>query len=117
MNRLTLMAMLALAGCTTPVQYSQGPMTRLDKDTEYRVEDQKNGFQLIVSYSAYTFLAESSAMLTMCRNTITSLAHDIAEKRGRKIKPVAEQRIRTSLGYNGITGVSSCSATAPVEWQ
>jgi hypothetical protein len=49
--------------------------------------------------------------------TITSLAYDVAEKRGRQIKPVVEQRIRTSLGYNGITGVSSCSATAPVEWQ
>ena len=116
MKRAILLAAM-VAGCTTPVAYNTGPMQRLDKDTEYSVEERPNGFQLAVNYSAYTFLAESSAMLTTCKQAITSVAYDVAEKRGRRIKPINEQRIRTSLGYNGITGVSACSATAPVEWE
>lgn len=116
MKRILVLALM-LTGCTTPAQYGSAPMERLDKDTEYRVEERQNGFQLIVSYSAYAFLPESSAILRMCKQTITSLAYDVAEKRGRHIKPIVEQRIRTSLGRNGLTGMSSCSATAPVEWE
>ena len=38
------------------------------------------------------------------------------EARGRKIQPVNEQRIRLSMGRDGFTGITSCSATAPVDF-
>lgn len=116
MRYAILVAMLALAGCSTPVQYTDKPMAQLNKDTTYRVDDRPGGFTVTVSYSSYTFMAEPAAIASTCKQTLTSLAHDLAEKQGRRIKPIDEQRIKISTGYNGITGVTSCSASAPADW-
>lgn len=117
MKRLTVAVLVLLAGCSEPTQYAAGPMTRLDGNTQYRTDDRPGGFQITVAYSTYTFLAEPAATMQVCKQALTSAAYDIAEKQGRKIKPIDEQRIRISPGYNSITGISSCTATAPVDWQ
>ena len=36
--------------------------------------------------------------------------------KGKKIKQLDEQRIRLSFGRNGLTGVTSCLASAIAEW-
>jgi hypothetical protein len=105
-----------LAGCATPVAYTYGAMTRYDKDTEYRTDDTLKGFTLTISHSRYQFIPETEAVALSCRQALTSLAYEIGERRGRKIAPVNEQRIRMSFGRNGFSGITSCSATAPVDW-
>ena len=117
MKRLAVAALVLVAGCSEPTQYTSGPMTRLDSNTQYRTDDRPGGFQLTVTYSTYTFTAEPSATMQVCQRTLVALAHELAEKQGRKIKPIDDQRMRITPGYNGITGISSCSATAPVDWQ
>ncbi len=107
---------VTLTGCATPVGYTNEPMARYDKDTEYRVDDRPNGFTLTIYYSRYQFIPESDAVAVACRQALTALAHEIAEKRGRQIKPIDTQRIRMSFGRNGVTGITSCSATAPADW-
>ena len=91
-------------------------MTSYDKTSEYRIDDRPGGFTVFVEYERYQFIPESSAVATACRAMLTSLAHEMAEARGRKIQPVNEQRIRLSMGRNGVTGITSCSATAPVDF-
>jgi hypothetical protein len=109
-------SLLLIAGCATPVGYSNQPFETYDKDTEYRADETPTGFILSVYYSRFQFFPESEAVAISCRQALTSLAYELAEKRGRKIVAVNEQRIKMSFGRNGLTGITSCSAAAPVEW-
>lgn len=106
----------SVSGCATPVSYSSAPLTRYDKDTEYSYEATPSGFTLAIYYSRYQFIPESDAVSSACRSALTAIAHELAERQGRKIKQINEQRIRVSLGRNGVGGITSCSASAPAEW-
>ena len=116
-NIALLMTALALAGCTTPAIQTDMPMTQLDKNTQYAVVDRPDGFDLTVAYSRYQFIPESEAVSTACKAALTSTAWDIAKKRGKEIVPLNEQRIKISMGRNGLAGITSCSASVPVEWK
>lgn len=108
--------LLALGACATPVGHSNRPMQTYDRDTEYQVEERPGGFALTIYYSRYQFIPESDAVALACRSSLTAIAHEVAERRGRRIQQVNEQRIRLSMGRNGVTGITSCSATAPVDY-
>jgi len=45
-----------------------------------------------------------------------SLAHELAEQRGKKLEPINEQRIRKSMGRNGVTGITSWSGMVPATY-
>ena len=105
-----------LIGCATPVSHTASQMKTFDKDTEYVVDERADGFALTIAYSRYQFIPESDALTTACKSALTSLAWELAEKKGKKIRTLNEQRIRLSLGRNGLTGVTSCQANAIVEW-
>jgi len=107
---------MLLTGCATPVSHTASQMKTFDKDTEYVVDERADGFALTIAYSRYQFIPESDALTIACKSVLTALAWDIAEKKGKKIRPLNEQRIRLSLGRNGLTGVTSCQANAIVEW-
>ncbi|MFJ1253433.1 hypothetical protein [Cupriavidus sp. CuC1] len=111
------LALSSLAACTTPMAYTDKPMTPFDRDTEYAVEDTPGGFALTVNYGRYQFIPESAAVATACKAALTSVAHDVAQRKGRQIEQVNEQRIKLSIGRNGFSGVTSCSATAPIAWK
>lgn len=107
---------LLLVGCASPIVYTDQPMSSYDKDTDFAVVDRPGGFTLTINYGRYQFIPESSAVATACRSALTSVAHDLAEKKGRRIEPINEQRIKISMGRNGFTGMTTCSASAPVNW-
>lgn len=92
-------------------------MTVYDRDTEYEISERSDGFSLAINYSRYQFIPESSAVAQACKSALTSLAHELADRKGKKIKPIEEQRIRLSFGRNGFTGITSCSASAIAEWR
>jgi uncharacterized lipoprotein len=118
MKKVVLLTIvLNLAGCATPEIYTETPMIQLDKNTQYAVVERPDGFDLTVAYSRYQFIPESAAVATACRAALTSTAWEIAKKRGKEIQPVNEQRIKISMGRNGLAGITSCSATVPVEWK
>jgi hypothetical protein len=107
---------LLLVGCATPVSYTNQALHTYDKDTEYSIEERPDGFALTVYYSRYQFIPESDAVATACKSALTAIAYEVAEDRGRSIDQINEQRIRISMGRNGLTGITSCSATAPVSF-
>jgi hypothetical protein len=117
MRTLLLCFSVLISSCATPVSHTNAPMSTYDKDTEYAVEDRSTGFGLTVYYSRYQFIPESTAVATACKSALTALAWEIAEKRGKKIEPLNEQRIRISMGRNGLSGITSCQALAVVEWK
>lgn len=104
---------LMLGGCATPATYTSAPMKAYDKDTSYSVEEAPGGFVVTVEYSRYQFIPESGAVQTSCRQQLTSIAHEEAKRRGRALAPVNEQQMKISMGRNGFTGITSCSASVP----
>ncbi|MFM7344134.1 MAG: hypothetical protein ACKO1J_02040 [Tagaea sp.] len=106
-----------MAGCAGPAVNNDLPMIRYDRDTEYRTEDTALGFTVTINHSRGQLLPELSAVGQSCRQALTAVAGDIAERRGRRIAPINDQRIRTSFVRNPLLGVTYCSATAPVFWE
>ena len=105
----------SLFGCSTATIYTDKPMIRHDKDTEYSVEDNQNGFVLSIFYERYQFTPESTSVAASCKSALTSLAWEIAQKKGRDIQQINDQQIKLSMGRNGFTGITSCSASVPVK--
>jgi hypothetical protein len=108
---------LFVTGCATPVSHTNIPVSTYDKDTEYGIEETNTGFGITVYYSRYQFIPESSAVSIACKSQLTSIAWEHADKSGRPIKQINEQRIRVSMGRNGITGITSCQAYGVAEWK
>jgi hypothetical protein len=113
---ITIASITLLTGCATPVGHSNIPLSTYDKDTEYGIEPREDGFGITIYYSRYQFIPESNAVATACKSQLTSIAWEHAEKSGKKIKPMNEQRIKVSMGRNGITGITSCQANGIAEW-
>lgn len=112
-----LLLVITLMGCATATKQTDAAMTPYDKDTEYAVAPRPDGFALAVNYSRYQFIPESDAVAVACRSALMAITYEQADKQGRKIKPLNEQRIRISMGRNGLSGITSCSASAIAEWQ
>jgi hypothetical protein len=117
MRLLTVLLLTALVGaCATPVSHTNVSLATYDKDTEYGLEDRPDGFGITVYYSRYQFIPESDAVALACKSALTSIAWEVAEKRGRKLQQINEQRIRISMGRNGLSGITSCQAFAVAQW-
>lgn len=114
---IALLAVSALHGCATPVKQTNAAMKEYDKDTDYVVTKNANGFDISVDYNRYQFIPESDAVAMACKSALTSIAHEEAKKIGKTIKPINEQTIKISMGRNGVTGITSCSASVSAEWQ
>ena len=112
-----LLFVMMLTGCATPVSHTNIHLSNYDKDTEYGIEKRDDGFAITVFYSRYQFVPESDAVATACKSQLTAIAWEHADNEGREIEPVNEQRIRISMGRNGLTGITSCQANAIVKWK
>lgn len=117
--RLLVSAFLALTliGCATVVKQTNAPMSQYDKNTKYTIDPNPAGFSVSIYYSRYQLIPESSAVATACKQVLTSIAHEHASNVGREIEQINEQAIRLSMGRNGMSGITSCSASAPAKWK
>jgi len=106
-----------LVSCATPVSHTNIPLSTYDKDTEYGIEKRDDGFAITVYYSRFQFFPESDAVATACKSQLTAIAWEHADNEGNEIEPVNEQRIRISMGRNGVSGITSCQANAVVKWK
>lgn len=114
---ISLVSIVLFTGCTRPMGYTNKPMHTYDQNTEYTIQERDNGFTITTYYTRYQFIPESDSVLQACKSNLTAIAYEIAEAKGKKnIKPINEQRIKISMGRNGLTGITSCSASVPVEY-
>ena len=114
MKPILIALMAFFAGCATPASYSTQPLSRYDKDTTYRIDEHPKGFAVTVYYSRYQFIPESDALAQAAKSALLNIALETADARGRQIERVDDQRIRMSMGRNGITGTTSWSGTVKV---
>lgn len=112
-----LLLSVLLVACATPVSHTNTSLSTYDKDTEYGVEERTDGFGITVYYSRYQFIPESDAVATACKSALTSIAWEVADKKGKQIDPINEQSIRISMGRNGLSGITSCQAFAVAKWK
>lgn len=105
---------VALCSCATPVGYTEKALARHDKNTTYRVDDHSVGFTVTMYYSRYQFVPESDAVLAAAKTNLTAICYDVADARGKEIRPINEQRIRMSMGRNGVTGITSWTGSVKV---
>ena len=108
---------LAVSACATPVSHTNIPVLTYDKNTEYVMEERPIEFGITVYYSRYQFIPESDAVAIACKSQLTSIAWEHSDKVGKPIKQINEQRIRISMGRNGLSGITSCQAFAVAEWK
>lgn len=108
---------ILLSGCATAVRQSDAPQSQYDKNTKYGIETRPDGFGVSLYYSRYQFVPESDAVATACKQQLTAIAFEHAEKQGKEIQPINEQAIRLSMGRNGLSGITSCSAFATAKWK
>ena len=108
---MLFVAIFTFASCATPVGYAEKPMARYDKNTTYRVDDNSDGFTVTMFYSRYQFIPESDAVALAAKSNLTTLCHEIADSKGRQIENINEQRVKMSMGRNGVTGVTSWTGT------
>lgn len=110
-------AILFLSACATPVSHTNIALSTYDKNTEYGIEPRDDGFAITVFYSRYQFVPESDAVAIACKSQLTAIAWEHADNQGKEIQQINEQRIRISMGRNGISGITSCQANVIVEWE
>jgi hypothetical protein len=106
-----------LTGCSVPDPNADLPMTRYDRETEYRTEDTLTGFTVTINHSRGQLVPDMGTVGQSCRQALVTVAQEIAERRGRRIAPINDSRIRTSFVRNPVTGLTHCSATVPVFWE
>ena len=104
-------------GCASPVSYTEKSLTRVDKDTSYRIDEHEYGFTITAYYSRYQFIPESGAVAQAGKSALLSTAYDVAEARGKKLQPINEQRVKMSMGRNGVSGITSWTGTVQVFYQ
>lgn len=109
----SLLATLALTACAT----TQAPMGEDPGRDSFSVNERPDGFVVSVAYSRYQFVPQTDAVLQACRASLLSTAHEVADKRGRAIEHIDEQRIQITTGRNIVTGMTSCEASVPVTWK
>lgn len=71
---------------------------------------------LYVTCERYQFVPSYGALDSAATSELLSLAHEIAEERGRHLASINEQRIRKSMGRNGVTGITSWSGMLKVKF-
>lgn len=108
---------LLLMGCSDAVVLTEKPLTKLDRQTSYAIEERDGGFYITVLQRVSQFFPEIGPVLEQCKSSITSIAYDYADNLDREIKPINPQRIRLTTGRNGFTATTSCSASVLVKWK
>ena len=104
-------------GCATPVGYTNKPLQTYDKDTEYRVDDEENGFKVTVYYARYQFMPESDVVASAGKSALLHIALEEAKTRGHEIQKINEQEIQMSMGRNGLSGITSYSGVVVVHYE
>jgi hypothetical protein len=112
-----LLGLLLGSGCSSPSRLTDKEMTPYDDHTQYAIEEREDGFVITVGYSQYQFVRDGNSVAEACRSALKVIAHEIADKQNKKIEPLDEQRIRISIGRNGLTGRSSCYAQGVAKWR
>ena len=113
---LSIVGLIVLTACATATRYTDKPMIARGDHLSYAIDETSDGFVLYATYRRFQFIPESAAVDAAATSEMLALAHELAEERGRRLEPINEQRIRKSMGRNGLSGITSWSGTVTVTY-
>lgn len=80
------------------------------------INETNDGFYIAATYSEYQFFPDTSSVYNECSTRVQSLANNEANKKGKKIKPIANHLININVDRNEFTGITTCTVEAMVSW-
>ena len=121
MKKLTVVlgVVAMLAGCAVPQQIPLQEAYSYDKDTKFAINEESDGFVLTVDYARQQFIAmKTEAGVRECKSKLASIARELSDKTGRKMKPINEERITLFMSPDNRRGNDTyCHAQYKVEWE
>lgn len=112
-----LLTACAVSGCATAKRQSAISLDRSSQNADYGIQPRDDGFEIEIEYSRYQFIPESDAVAAACKSQLLALAYEHADAEGRTLEPINEQRIRVSMGRNGLAGITTCRAHGVAKWK
>lgn len=114
---LALTAVLA-AGCATPPDPYHPLHVRAPRDAkgEFHIEESPRGFTILVEYARHQARPDGGAVARACRTALVGIAREMAEVRGRVIKPIDENTVAVAIRRNETTRLTFCDARLAVEY-
>lgn len=114
---ITILAVLSVMGCTSAGRFISADLTRYDDSTKYRVDDLDGGFKLSVLYEQHQFVKDRDEVASNAMEKFRKIAAEMASQRGHTIKPIDPDFIKTGTGRSGLSGTTSWSGIAKIEFK
>ena len=102
-------------GCTA-VDYTRGQMQKYDNATSYHITELPNGMKIAVRVDKYQFFANPMPLKDEGMSALRFIAKEQAARRGRSIRPIADEDVMYSTGRNVLLGTTTWSGTAVVSY-
>jgi len=106
---------IVCVGCTA-VDYTRGQMQKYDNATSYHITELPNGIKVAVRVDKYQFFANPMPLKDEGMSALRFIAKEQAARRGRSIRPVADDDVMYSTGRNVLLGTTTWSGTAVVSY-
>lgn len=118
MKRLVFLMVLILlvGGCFSAKSLTTQPLTKYDEHTQYRIDDNQDGFTVTVYYSRYQFFTERYDIIAEVEEIVRGIALAHAEEDGKQIKPIDTSKAIMSWGRKPMPGITTCHYQVPMEY-
>jgi hypothetical protein len=114
MKVMSPLLVVLLAGCYASAErYTDKPMKRFDKSTEYCVEDADDGFTLFVYHKRYQMFGNDSLLSASGMEAAETIAQKEANARSKFIQDLDAKPVKANTGRDA-AGNSSWSAVIRV---
>ena len=112
------LAVLMAAGCAREPDPYHPLNVRAPRDAkgEFHVEERPGGFTILVEYARHQTWPDDGAVARACRTALVGIAREVAEIRGRAVKPIDESAVDVAIRRNETTRLTSCDARLAVEY-
>ena len=106
---------ILLIGCTSPRTKVPDGMTEYDEHSSYSYSISKDQIRIDVLYERYQFIQDSAYLTNECKDALREIMGKTAKTLGLRVQQPSDQNINSSIGRNGFTGITTCSANANVK--
>lgn len=109
---------VVVVGCAGPPDAYHPLNVRAPRDAkgEFHIEERPGGFTILLEYARHQTWQDDGPVVRTCRAALASIAREVADIRGRVVKPIDETAIAVAVRRNEATRLTSCDASLVVEY-
>lgn len=115
---LGVAALALAAGCAKPPDAYHPLNVRAPRDAkgEFHVEERPGGFTIFVEYARHQDWPDNAVVMRACRTALVGIAREVADIRGRAIKPIDETAAAIAVRRNEAMRLTSCDGRLAVDY-